>query len=155
MNLESQIQLPECKTIGSAGMLVCALHPTSTLARAPCFAAEDGRRQTDLAVYVSARAKEIEMNTSLPGYDEQLFGRLKRLAEAMQSGSAESIRLLSQKIRFSSEVGSEVRRIARSLGFSENPAHSYSMQMMNYLQTKTESIEAEEEERDTDNDEVD
>ncbi len=71
----------------------------------------------DLAVQVSAKAKEIAMTSSLPSYDKQLFGRLKRLAEAMQSGSVKSVRLLSQKIRFSAEAGSEVGRIARSLGF--------------------------------------
>ena len=66
MNLNPQTQIPECKTIGLARMLVCALHPMMTLAGAPCFASEDGRRQMDLAVYVSARAKEIEMTSSLP-----------------------------------------------------------------------------------------
>ena len=40
MNLDSQVVLPVSKLIGLAGMLVCALHPSTTLASAPCFAPE-------------------------------------------------------------------------------------------------------------------
>ena len=39
------------KTIGLAGMLVCALHPKTTMAKAPCFTPEGGRKTTELAQY--------------------------------------------------------------------------------------------------------
>ena len=65
-----------CRIIGAEGMLFWALHPTSTLARAPCFAAEDGWKETELADFMFMRLKSLDMNSSLPGYDEQLYERL-------------------------------------------------------------------------------
>ena len=88
MNLDSQVVLPECKSIGLAGMLVCALHPGTNIARAPCFAPEGGRKTTEMAIFSRDRIREMEMNTSLAGYDEQLFTRLKRLYLVMESGTS-------------------------------------------------------------------
>lgn len=70
MNLDSHVVLPECKSIGLAGMLVCALHPSTTIARAPCFTPEGGRRTTEVALFGQDRNRDVKMNNSLPGYDE-------------------------------------------------------------------------------------
>ena len=104
---------------------------------------------------MSMRLKSLDMNSSLPGYDEQLYERLKRLAEAMQSGSLKSVRLLSSKIQFSSETGTGVGRMARAPGFSELAVQSYSSQRSSYLQSNSDSIEIEDGEGEGADDEVD
>ena len=73
------------------------------------------------------------MNNVLPGYDEQIFSRLRCLATAMETGNAKSVRMLSQKIQFSAAAGAEIGNIARSLGLKEEAARSLSEQMSNYL----------------------
>ena len=107
-------------------MLVCAMHPHTTIARAPCFAPEGVKKLTDKAVFNCDRMRDIEMITSLPGYDEQLFTRLKRLSIAMEAGTSISVRMLSQKIQFSSAAGFEIGNIVRSLGMQEETARSLS-----------------------------
>jgi len=143
MNLDSQTVLPECKTIGLAGMLVCALHPKTTMAKVPCFTPERGRKTTELVLYGRDRNREVEMNNVLPGYDEQLFSRLRCLATAMETGNAKSVRMLSQKIQFSAAAGAEIGNIARSLGLKEEAARSLSEQMSNYLTDNAKSIKME------------
>ena len=63
MNLDSQVVLPECRSIGLAGMLVCAMYPSSTIARAPCFSPEGSKRITDMALFGRDRNHVLEMNT--------------------------------------------------------------------------------------------
>ena len=140
MNLDSQVVLPECKSIGIAGMLVCALHSSTTIAKAPCFAPEGGRQQTDLAVFGRDRNREAEMNTALPGYDEQLFTKLKGLRMAMGSSSSKSVQQLSQKIQFSAGAVVEIGNIARSLGLEEVTAQTLSEQMKDYLRDNSRAI---------------
>ena len=140
MNLDSQVVLPECKSIGLAGMLVCALHPGTTIPRAPCFAPEGGRKSTEMAIFKRDRIREMEMNTSLARYDKQLFTRLKWLSLVMESGTSKIIRLLSHKIQFSSEAGFEIENIDRSLGMQEATARSLAEQMSSYLQDTTKSV---------------
>lgn len=140
MNLDSHVVLPECKSIGLAGMLVCALHPSTTIARAPCFTPEGGRRTTEVALFGRDRNRDVKMNNSLPGYDEQLFMRLKRLGMAMESNTSKSIRQLSQPIQFSSEAGTEIGNIARSLGMEEMTAQLLTEQMSNYLRDNSSAI---------------
>lgn len=126
MNLDPQVVLPECRSIGLVGMLVCAMHPNNTIAKTPCFAPEGAQNLTDIALFNQDRMQDIEMNNSLPRYDEQLFTRLKRLATAMEAGTSKSVCMLSQKIQFSSADGSEIGNIARSLGMQEETARSQS-----------------------------
>ena len=127
MNLDSQTVLPECKTIG----------------KVPCFTPERGRKTTELVLYGRDRNREVEMNNVLPGYDEQLFSRLRCLATAMETGNAKSVRMLSQKIQFSAAAGAEIGNIARSLGLKEEAARSLSEQMSNYLTDNAKSIKME------------
>ena len=140
MNLDSQLVLPECHSIGLAGMLVCAMHPTSTIARAPCFSPDGNKKITDLSLFGRDRQRILEMNTSLAGYDELIFAKLRRLAMAMEASTAKNVRQLSQRIQFSSEAASEVGNIARSLGMGETSAQILASQMDDYLRDNTRSI---------------
>ena len=83
----------------------------------------------------------MEMNTSLAGYDELLFSRLKRLIQAMEASTSKNVRQLSQRIQFSTEAGSEIGNIARSLGMGELNAQMLADQMSDYLREITRSIE--------------
>ena len=141
MNMDSHLVLPECWSIGLAGMLVCAMHPTSTIARAPCFSPDGNKRTTDLSLFGLDRQRTLEMNTSLAGYDELIFSKLKRLALAMEASTSKNVRALSQRIQFSSEVASEVGNIARSLGLGETSANILATQMEDYLRDNSRSIE--------------
>jgi len=91
MNMDSQLVLPECRSIGLAGMLVCAMHPTSTIARAPCFLPEGTKRITDMSMFGRDRQRAIEMNTSLSGYDEMVFSKLRKLALAMEASTTKNV----------------------------------------------------------------
>ena len=141
MNLESQLVLTECRSIGLAGMLVCAMHPTSTIARAPCFTPDGNKKMTDLALFGRDRQRVLEMNTSLTGYDELIFSKLRRLALAMEASTARNVRQLSQRIQFSAEAASEVGNIARSLGMGEMSAQTLAAQMDEYLRDNTKSVD--------------
>lgn len=141
MNLDSQVVLPECRSIGLAGMLVCAMHPSSTIARAPCFSPEGSRKITDVALFGRDMNRVLEMNTSLAGYDELLFSRLKRLSQAMEASTTKNVRQLSQRIQFSSEAGAEIGNIARSLGMRETEAQVLANQMSDYLRENNRGIE--------------
>ena len=141
MNLDSQLVLPECRSIGLAGMLVCAMHPTSTIARAPCFSSDGNKMSMEAAQFGRDRQRGMEMNTSLPGYDELIYTKLRKLALAMEASSSKNVRYLSQRIKFSSEAGNEVGNIARSLGLGEASATMISTQMDEYLRDNSRSIE--------------
>ena len=141
MNMDSQQVLPECRSIGLAGMLVCAMHPTSTIARAPCFSPDGNKRITDLSLFGRDRQRTMEMNTSLAGYDELIFTKLRKLALAMEASTAKNVRMLSQRIQFSSEAGNEVGNIARSLGLGDASANILASQMDEYLRDNSRGIE--------------
>ena len=141
MNMDSQLVLPECRSIGLAGMLVCAMHPTSTIARAPCFSPDGNKRIMDVSMFGRDRQRTLEMNTSLAGYDELIFSKLRRLALAMEASTAKNVRMLSQRIQFSSEAAGEVGNIARSLGMGDNSAQILATQMAEYLRDNSRSIE--------------
>lgn len=70
----------------------------------------------------------------------KLFTRLKRLGMAMESNTSKSVRQLSQRIQFSSEAGTEIGNIARSLGMEEMTAQLLTEQMSNYLRDNSSAI---------------
>jgi len=141
MNMDSQLVLPECRSIGLAGMLVCAMHPTSTIARAPCFLPDGNKRITDMSMFGRDRQRTLEMNTSLADYDELIFTKLRKLALAMEASTVKNIRQLSQRIQFSSEAGNEVGAIARSLGLGDASANILASQMDEYLRDNSRGYE--------------
>ena len=141
MNLDSQMVIPECRSIGLAGMLVCAMHPSSTIARAHCFIPDGTKKITDVGLFGRDRERIKEMNTSLAGYDESVFAKLRRLALAMESSTAKNVRQLSHRIQFSAESASEVGQLARSLGMGDESAQILAAQMAEYLQDNTRSYE--------------
>lgn len=141
MNMDSQLVLPECRSIGLAGMLVCALHPTSTIARAPCFSSDGNKKSMEAALFGRDRQRGMEMNTSLPGYDDLIYTKLRKLALAMEASSIKNVRHLSQRIKFSTEAGNEVGNIARSLGLGEVSASMITSQMDEYLRDNSGSSE--------------
>ena len=141
MNMDSQLVLPECQSIGLARMLVCAMHPTSTISRAPCFSPDGNKRMTEISMFGRDRQRVTEMNTSLAGYDELIFSKLRRLALAMEASTAKNVRQLSQRIQFSSEAPNEVGNIARSLGMGDISVQILATQMEDYLRDNSRSIE--------------
>ena len=129
-------------------MGICALYPTSTLAQALCFTADDRHNQTEVALFVSQRRKGIDMNSALPGYDAQLYHKLQRLSKAMQTMSAKSVCLLSQRVNFSSEVGNKVSWMVKSLSFSQTDSDFYTSQMESYLASNLRAVSEGEDEED-------
>ena len=116
MNAVQQITVLDCQAIGIIGMVVMALHPASTLARAPCFGRRSSERTSQLALYRGGMAQETGMNTALPGYDEETFMRLKSLARALLKGSDTSVKALASTSTFNQESVEILARIGRKAG---------------------------------------
>ena len=116
MNSVQQMTVPDCQAIGIIGMIVMALHPTSTLAKAPCFGKGPSDRSSELAVYRSSAGQEMEMNSALPGYEEETFSRLKALARALRKGSDVSVKALATTSDFNSESVELLGMIGRRAG---------------------------------------
>ena len=116
MNAVQQMTVPDCQAIGIIGMVVMALHPTSTLARAPCFGRGSTDRTNQLALYRGGMAQETEMNTALAGYDEETFVKLKSLVRALLKGSDTSVKALATTSNFNQESVEILARIGRKAG---------------------------------------
>ena len=116
MNSIQQMSVPDCQGIGIIGMIVMALHPTSTLAKAPCFGKGPSDRSSELVMYRSGTNREVEMNSALPGYEKETFSRLKALSRALHKGSDVSVKALSTTSNFNSESVELLGMIGRKAG---------------------------------------
>ena len=70
------------------------------------------------------------------------------MSKAMQTMSAKSVCLLSERVNFSSEVGNKVSWMAKSLSFSQTDSDFYTSQMESYLASNLRAVSEGEDEED-------